>query len=502
MGFDILGQISRGPEMIVMKFGGTSVEDAKAIQRVAQIVRGRLKSRPVVVVSAMGGVTDSLVRMSDTAAHGDLDSALAELQIVKQRHYKAAHEFVRGKELLGLISEFGQMFDSFETLLKGVRALGELSPRTSDSLLSYGEVLSSVLVAAAFQAEGLATVHVDSRKVIVTDTTHKGAGPDVELTNEKLQSYVGPLLAAAKVPVMGGFIGATRDGVTTTLGRGGSDFSAAIVGAALSAERVEIWTDVEGMLTTDPRLCPDAHRIRAISFDEAAELAYFGAKVLHPATLLPAVQHDIPVYVLNSRNVKSTGTCIRSEAPPSRTMFRAIAAKKGVNVINVKAPRMLLAYGFLKSLFAVLENHRCPVDLVSTSEVSVSLVVDPSRDIAGIVPELKRLGEVEVETNKAIVCLVGRDIKGRVGIAASVFNVLANTGVNVHMISQGASEINISVVVDEADVPRAVKALHGELFTKPLNQRARKSKLPAVASRSGQREPSYKLAALSAGGDD
>jgi aspartate kinase len=183
-------------------------------------------------------------------------------------------------------------------------------------------------------------------------------------------------------------------------------------------------------------------------------------------------------------------------------MFRAIAAKKGVNVINVKAPRMLLAYGFLKSLFAVLENHRCPVDLVSTSEVSVSLVVDPSRDIAGIVPELKRLGEVEVETNKAIVCLVGRDIKGRVGIAASVFNVLANTGVNVHMISQGASEINISVVVDEADVPRAVKALHGELFTKPLNQRARKSKLPAVASRSGQREPSYKLAALSAGGDD
>jgi aspartate kinase len=301
---------------------------------------------------------------------------------------------------------------------------------------------------------------------------------------------------------MGGFIGATRDGVTTTLGRGGSDFSAAIVGAALSAERVEIWTDVEGMLTTDPRLCPDAHRIRAISFDEAAELAYFGAKVLHPATLLPAVQHDIPVYVLNSRNVKSTGTCIRSEAPPSRTMFRAIAAKKGVNVINVKAPRMLLAYGFLKSLFAVLENHRCPVDLVSTSEVSVSLVVDPSRDIAGIVPELKQLGEVEVETNKAIVCLVGRDIKGRVGIAATVFNVLANTGVNVHMISQGASEINISVVVDEPDVPRAVKALHGELFTKPLSHRARKSKLPAVAARSGQREPSYKLAALSVGGDD
>jgi aspartate kinase len=300
---------------------------------------------------------------------------------------------------------------------------------------------------------------------------------------------------------MGGFIGATAQGVTTTLGRGGSDFSAAIVGAGLSAERVEIWTDVEGMLTTDPRICPDAQRIKVISFDEAAELAYFGAKVLHPATLLPAVEHDIPVYVLNSRNVKSTGTCIRAKAPHSKTAFRAIAAKKGVNVINVRAPRMLLAYGFLKSLFAILERHRCPVDLVSTSEVSVSLVVDPSRDIAGIVPELKQLGEVEVESKKAIVCLVGRDIKGRVGIAALVFNVLAAAGVNIHMISQGASEINISVVVDEADVPRAVKALHSQLFTSASEPRAKKSKLPLVAA-SRPNGSSHRFAASIAGGNN
>jgi aspartate kinase len=273
-----------------------------------------------------------------------------------------------------------------------------------------------------------------------------------------------PILASGRLPVMGGFIASTEDGVVTTLGRGGSDYTAAIVGAALSVEAIEIWTDVEGMLTTDPRLCPDAQRIHSISFDEAAELAYFGAKVLHPATLLPAVKSDIPVYVLNSRNPFSVGTCIRNHVPPSDTGFRAIAVKRGSTVINVRAPRMLFASGFLRSLFEVLERHRCPVDLVSTSEVSVSIVVDPAHDVAGIVPELREMGDVEVEPGKAIICLVGNNIRGRVGIAASVFHVLGSAGVNVHMISQGASEINISVVIDENNVPLAVQKLHGHFF--------------------------------------
>jgi aspartate kinase len=323
-----------------------------------------------------------------------------------------------------------------------------------------------LLVAAAFRAEGLAGVHVDSRELMVTDAMHKSAQPLFERTGERLTKTVAPLLSKGKIPVMGGFIGGTEDGEVTTLGRGGSDYSAAIFGALLDAEAIEIWTDVEGMLTTDPRLCPDAQRIRTISFDEAAELAYFGAKVLHPATLLPAVERDIPVYVLNSRKPRSSGTCVRSKVAPSRTTFRAIAAKKGSTVINLRAPRMLMASGFLKAMFDILAKHRCPVDLVSTSEVSVSLVVDPSHDVAAMVPELRELGEVDVEPRKAIVCLVGKDIRGTVGIAASVFRVLADAGVNIHMISQGASEINISVVVDEEAVPKAVAKLHAHFFPK------------------------------------
>jgi aspartate kinase len=484
--------------MIVMKFGGTSVEDAKAIQRVAQIVRGRLKRKPLVVVSAMAGVTDSLVRISNAAAEANLDIALAELQKVRQRHLVAAEELIAGDRLAPLLVEFDRHFDSLETLLRGVAAVGELSPRTTDLVLSYGEVLSSMLVAAAFQAIGLAAVHLDSRAVIVTDATYKSAQPLFEETGYRLSAKVPPLLAASRIPVMGGFIAATEAGETTTLGRGGSDYSAAIVGAALSADAIEIWTDVEGMLTTDPRICPDAQRIRTISFDEAAELAYFGAKVLHPATLLPAVQRDIPVYILNSRKPRSSGTCVRSKVPPSRTTFRAIAAKKGSTVINLRAPRMLFASGFLRTMFDVLERHRCPVDLVSTSEVSVSLVVDPSHDVAGIVPELKQLGEVEVEPHKAIVCLVGKDIRGTVGIAASVFNVLAEAGVNIHMISQGASEINISVVIDEEAVPVAVKHLHAHFFP-ALSKSESRRRSPGSVLRASGSEKSFSLAASAAG---
>ena len=485
--------------MIVMKFGGTSVEDAKAIQRVAQIVQGRLKRSPVVVVSAMAGVTDALVRMANAAAAGELDVAIAELAKVKQRHLQAAEELVNQADRTDLLAKFGENFDSLELLLRGVAAIGELSPRTTDLVLSVGEMQSSLLVAAAFRSAGIKGQHVDSRAVVVTDSAHKSAQPLFDLTRERLQAAVPSLLAKSSVPVMGGFIAATENGETTTLGRGGSDYSAAIMGAALSAEAIEIWTDVEGMLTTDPRICTDAQRIRTISFDEAAELAYFGAKVLHPATLLPAVERDIPVYVLNSRKPRSTGTCIRSKVPPSKTTFRAIAAKKGSTVINLRAPRMLFASGFLKSMFDVLERHRCPVDLVSTSEVSVSLVVDPSHDVAGIVPELKQLGEVEVEPHKAIVCLVGKDIRGTVGIAASVFAVLAQAGVNIHMISQGASEINISVVIDEDAVPKAVQHLHAHFFPAGESGELSRRRPLRVAERS---EKSFGLVAASAGGDE
>ena len=262
---------------------------------------------------------------------------------------------------------------------------------------------------------------------------------------------------------MGGFIGANQAGITTTIGRGGSDFSAAIVGAGLGAERIEIWTDVDGMMTTDPNICPDARRIKIISFDEAAELAYFGAKVLHPATVLPAIQKNIPVYILNSRNPSCEGTRITARAPHSRNFFKAIAAKKRITIIDVAAPRMLLAHGFLKSIFDAFDRHRIAVDVVSTSEVSVSLTVDSNESIPALAADLAKLADVKYEGRKAIVCLVGENLRETPGIAARVFAEL--TDVKIRMISQGASEINLTFVIEEDAVPGVIKRLHKAFFS-------------------------------------
>jgi aspartate kinase len=321
------------------------------------------------------------------------------------------------------------------------------------------------MVTAAFTRRDLPAAHVDSRTCVITDTNHTRAVPLFPEIDLRLAHHVRPLLDRLAIPVMGGFIGSTRQGATTTLGRGGSDFTAAIVGAGLRAESIEIWTDVDGMMTTDPRTCPDAHRIRTISFEEAAELAYFGAKVLHPATLLPAVQKDIPVYVLNSRNPSCEGTRITARAPQCRNYFKAIAAKRRITIVDVVATRMLMAHGFLKSIFEVFDHHRCPVDMVSTSEVSVSLTVDSTEAIPAIAADLEKLADVKYEGRKAIVCLVGENIRGTRGIAAKVFGALPET--SVRMISQGASEINISFVIDEDDVDETVRTLHGVFFADP-----------------------------------
>src|SRR5271157_6599432 len=477
--------------MIVMKFGGTSVEDDAAIQRVADIVLNRVEERPVVVVSALAGVTDSLLAMSRAAASGSVDEALQSLRKLRRRHLTVLNALVEGPAEAVAREQVQTLLDCLQDMLRGVAALGELSPRTSDNVLSTGELLSSRIVSTVLKARGIHSELVDSRRCILTDASHTKAVPLFDQTTDRLHDQVKPLLQANRIPVMGGFIRATAQGVPTTLGRGGSDFSAAIVGAALNAQRIEIWTDVEGMMTTDPRLCPQAQRINVIGFDEASELAYFGAKVLHPATLIPAVEKNIPVHVLNSRNPKSKGTCIRFRAPRSRTVFRAIAAKKSMQVINVRSPRMLMAHGFLRALFEVFERHACAADLVSTSEVSVSVALDSSRDVSALLRDLEKLGEVEVENSKAIICLVGKHIRGRVGIAAKVFQTVAEGGINVRMISQGASEINIGFVVEESDVPDAVQRLHRCFFEAGcLSQPAEAGtglQVPSLASHLGAR---------------
>src|SRR5436305_6607778 len=405
---------------IVMKFGGTSVGDAKAILRVCDVVRGRLPLHPIVVVSAMAKVTDQLLQMARAAGSGDRKTALTLARELRERHYNTAGELLGTALFTQLHSDLGTEFEDLEELLRGISAVGELTPRATDNVASFGEILSSKLVTAALLAHGIEATLVDSRDCIVTDGNFTRAAPLFEETNTNLGEMVQPLINLSRVPVMGGFVGATRNGITTPVGRGGSDFSAAIIGAGLGAEKIEIWTDVDGMMTTDPNLCPDARRIKTISFDEAAELAYFGAKVLHPATVLPAIQKNIPVYILNSRNANCEGTRITARAPHCKNFFKAIAAKRRITIIDIAAPRMLLAHGFLKAIFDAFDRHRIPIDVVSTSEVSVSLTVDSNESIPALAEDLSRLADVKYEGRKAIVCLDGETMSTVHGIVAHV----------------------------------------------------------------------------------
>jgi aspartate kinase len=448
--------------MIVMKFGGTSVEDAKAIERVAAIVKDRVNERPVVVVSAMARVTDTLLTMARAAGAGERKTALKLCRSLQERHYNTASELLGTALFTDFHSELGADFELLDELLRGISAVGEVTPRTTDHVAAFGEILSSKIVAAAFSAHGLNSAHVDARAVLVTDSSYMQAVPQEEETNERLQNKVKPLLDAGQVPVMGGFVGANRAGITTTIGRGGSDFSAAIVGAGLGAERIEIWTDVDGILTTDPRICKEARRIKVISFDEAAELAYFGAKVLHPATVLPAIHKNIPVYVLNSLNPGCEGTKITTQAPQGKNIFKAIAVKKRITIVDVAAPRMLLAHGFLRTIFEAFDRHKVAVDVVSTSEVSVSLTVDSNQAIPALAADLAKLADVKYEGRKAIICLVGENLRDTPGVAAAVFGEMAST--NIRMISQGASEINLTFVIEEDKVPEVIQRLHSTFF--------------------------------------
>ena len=448
---------------IIMKFGGTSVGDAKAIERVVSIVRDRLPQNPVVVASAMARVTDQLLKIARVAGDGDRKTALTLARELRERHYNTAGELLGTALFTEFHSDLGTEFEELEELVRGISAVGELTPRSTDAVASYGEILSSKLLTAALSAHGIEATRVDSRDCIVTDENFTRAAPLFEETNSKLHELLRPLIEQGRVPVMGGFIAATRTGVTTTIGRGGSDFSASIIGAGLNANKIEIWTDVDGMMTTDPNLCPEAHRIKVISFDEAAELAYFGAKVLHPATVLPAVEKNIPVYILNSRNPSCEGTRIAARAPHSKNFFKAIAAKKRITIIDIVAPRMLLAHGFLKQIFEAFDRHRIPIDVVSTSEVSVSLTVDSNESIPALAADLSQIADVKYEGRKAIVCLVGENLRDVPGIAAHVFGEL--TDVKIRMISQGASEINLTFVIDEEQVPSVVQRLHKTFFS-------------------------------------
>ena len=454
---------------LVMKFGGTSVKDAAAIRRLAGSVAARLPRRPAVVVSALSGVTDELSSLARDAADAvSAETLERRVGALLERHAREA-EALLGGDALGRVREALEVAGAqVVTLLRVMAAHPGTRRPLRDEVLSWGERLSSLLVAEALRVEGVPGRWVDARRCIRTDDQHGRAEPLAGLTREATRGEMLPLVEAGEVPVTGGFIGATEQGATTTLGRGGSDFTAALVGAALDASEIQIWTDVSGFMTADPRLVPTARSIPRLSYDEAAELAYFGAKVLHPRTLHPAVERKIPVRVCNSMQPDSPSTLIDAEgggAAAARGGVKAIAHKTGISIVRVSSARMLGASGFLRAIFEVFDRHRVVVDVVATSEVSVSLTVDEPERLPEAVAELERLGAVEVEAGHAIVCAVGEALRATPGVAGRVFGTLAE--INVALISQGASGINLTFAVREQDVAPAVLRLHAALLEGP-----------------------------------
>jgi aspartate kinase len=455
---------------LVMKFGGSSVRDAERMRQVARLARAALDSgeAPLVVLSAAGKTTDALFSAAQDAERGELDAALRAIATIAERHVALA------RDLIGDPARRGPLLDALRdevtratTLLNGVALLRELSGRSRDSIVSLGELLSTRIFRAFLVELGVDAPWVDARQVLVTDATFGGAEPDFAAIRSRVASRLET--QKGRVVVTQGYIGSTRDGLTTTLGRGGSDYSAALFGAAMGAREVQIWTDVEGILTADPRLVPNARPIDRLTFAEAAELAAFGAKVLHPRTIQPAVEALIPVTVRHTLRPEGRFTTITAsgerEARPREARARAmtaLASRGPITVLTVASTRMLDQSGFLSRMFEVFARHGVSVDVVATAEVSVSLTVDPGAPIEPLRRSLVEFAEVEIREDRALVAIVGESLRDTRGQAARAFGALKD--INVEMISMGANEINLSLVVKQADEAACVRALHAELF--------------------------------------
>ena len=458
--------------MKVMKFGGTSVADPSAMERLIALVRAERQAEaqreggdargPVVVVSALSGVTDRLLGVAALAGAGDGEGAHRSLLDLRERHISVCNVIADAALREPVRTAIHREFDEVDRIVRALAVLREVSPRWLDALAATGEILSSQIVAAALTSHQLPAAWIDARRAIVTDGEHTAAAPLFQETTAALMAQADPPLAAGRIPVLGGFVGATTSGVTTTLGRGGSDLSAAIVGACLGASEIQIWTDVDGMLTADPRIVSNPQVVPHLSFAEASELAYFGAKVLHPATIQPAVARNIPVRILNSHRAQASGTLITGARPPSERPLTAVASKQQVTVVDITSTRMLMAHGFLRRLFDVFERFKTSVDVVTTSEVSVSVTVDDPRRLPAIIEALSEFADVQREDQMAIVCVVGDGLQRDPALTAQV---LASVGdVPLRMVSQAASRRNITFVIRESDLPLALGRLHEKFF--------------------------------------
>ncbi|HJV49014.1 MAG TPA: lysine-sensitive aspartokinase 3 [Geothrix sp.] len=438
--------------MIVLKFGGSSVADAACMRQVAGLVRSALPKAPLVVLSAMGKTTNGLFEAAKAAEAGDLVGAMDRQRALMAAHRRAAEELFDGAVPESLDVALTDLFGELELLLRGVALLRELSPRSMDAIASLGERLSTRIFAAFTGG-----TWVDARTVLRTDDMFGEAAPQPNAIRTLAVAHLQPHIGPGRPVVTQGYIGATEDGLTTTLGRGGSDYSAALFGAALGAEEVQIWTDVEGVLTCDPRIVPGALPIPDLSFAEAAELAAFGAKVLHPATIQPAVEARIPVTVRHTQKPEGRFTTISAEVRTGRPIT-ALASRGPVTVLTVSSTRMLAQSGFLARLFEVFGRRGVSVDLVATAEVSVSLTVEADVPLKPLLQDLAAFATVEVHEDRAIIAAVGERLKSTPGLGAQLLTALGD--INVEMISMGANEINLSLVVKGESTAEALRRLH------------------------------------------
>ncbi len=444
--------------MIVLKFGGTSVKDSYWIDKTIDITNNQIDRAPVLVSSAMSKVTDKLISIGKFAEEKNKDSIIEAIDALKKMHFDAANEFLTGKNLEKASESLNSLFEQLVSFSKGLYLLRECSPKSLDMLVSFGERLSTLLIYHRTVERNINSELLDSRNFIITDNNFTSASPNFKLTNPKIKEYVKP--EKGKIVITQGFISSNEEGITTTLGRGGSDFTATIIGSALDAEEVQIWTDVDGILSTDPRIAPGAKRIENISYAEAAELAFFGAKVVHPSTIQPAVEKRIPVVVKNTKNPDCPGTFIIKKTDSKG--LTGIAGKKNITSINITSYRMLNAYGFLSKIFAIFNKYKTPVDLISTSEVSVSMTIEDTSNINIIKSELEPLGKTVIESNNGIICLVGKNIWKDSGLISKIFETLSPA--SVKMISLGASDVNLSMVLNQEEIDDTIRKLHKVFF--------------------------------------
>ncbi len=448
--------------MIVMKFGGSSVESASAIEQVALIVKAHLAQRPTVVVSAMGKTTDAIVQAADHAARGNSYLAWRQMSELRDFHFQETKRLLRSQAQLFLDQSLAPKFRELNQLLIELSEGGrEITPAVKDEILSYGERISSEIVAAAFHRLGIRTAHLDARKLILTDNQFTHATPLYWETYAKLRRTI-PYLAEGTVGVMGGFIGATEDGTTTTLGRGGSDLTASIVGAGLCAEEIQIWTDVDGMLTCDPRVLDGGHRLRSISYREAEEMARLGAKVLHPTTMAPALRQRIPITIRNTRRPGIEGTQIVAKSNGTGTV-KSIACKTGMTVVHLDVRNVGGLPSITEGLGSLFARNEIAVELVEARQAGVSFAVENSTRLPELLRHVDQSVQVRVEEDRAVIGLVGEGVGSTPSLMVRALSALQ--GVDVRMNAQGSSLFMLCFVVPEGELRKSVENLHREFFS-------------------------------------